>query len=72
MNGATLAPATDILLHDVPETVQILRVGRSTVYQLIKDRELTTVKLGRRTLVTRSSIIALIERQSGGSDAAAS
>ena len=63
MHSATLAPSTDILLHDIPETAHLLRVGRSSVYKFIKDDELTTVKLGRRTFVTRESILAFIERQ---------
>lgn len=36
--------------------------GRTKVYELIKEHELTAVKIGRRTFVTRSSIEAYVDR----------
>jgi excisionase family DNA binding protein len=37
-----------------------LSLGRTSIYALIKEGRLATVKLGRRTLVTTASIRALI------------
>jgi excisionase family DNA binding protein len=49
-------------LHDI-ETVQArLNCGRSTVFELIKTRELRSVKVGRRRLVTEASLVEFIER----------
>lgn len=59
--GTTAEPATAILL-DIPETTEALRCGRSTVYELIAAGELTTIKIGRRRLVTRDSLVKFIER----------
>jgi excisionase family DNA binding protein len=46
-------------LTSVPEAVKMLSVGRSTLYRLIKDGRLETVKIGRRTLIRIDSIKAL-------------
>jgi excisionase family DNA binding protein len=48
------------MLHSINETAAALRLGRTSIYNLIKEGRLETVKLGRRTLVTVSSIKALI------------
>ena len=45
----------------VNEATQLLSLGRTTVYSLIKEQRLATIKLGRRTLITTQSIRALIE-----------
>ena len=46
----------------IPTAMQLIGVRRSTVYGLIKAGELRTVKLGRATLITMSSLRRLIER----------
>ncbi len=38
-----------------------LGLGHTTIYSLIGDGRLKTVKVGRRTLVTTDSIRALVE-----------
>lgn len=38
-----------------------LSLGRTSIYQLIKEGRLETVKLGRRTLIKVASIRALID-----------
>jgi len=48
------------MLLSITETADALRLGRTSIYGLIKEGRLTTVKLGRRTLVKLSSIKALI------------
>ncbi len=41
---------------------QALGVGRTTIYDLIRQGRLEKLKLGRRTLVTTASIRNLVER----------
>ena len=50
------------LLLDIPETGQALNVGRTTLYKLIADGELTAVKIGRRTLISASSVDEYVAR----------
>lgn len=38
------------------------QLGRTKLYELIKDGELTTVKIGRRSFITRRSIEAYVDR----------
>lgn len=45
----------------IPIAMQLIGVRRSTVYALIKTGELRTVKLGRATLITMSSLRRLVE-----------
>ncbi|SFP33367.1 helix-turn-helix domain-containing protein [Sphingomonas rubra] len=45
----------------IPTAMQLIGVRRSTVYALIKAGELQTVKLGRATLITMSSLRRLVE-----------
>jgi excisionase family DNA binding protein len=49
----------DAILASIPEAQRALGIGRSTAYRLIEDGRLTTVKIGRRTLIHVSSIRAL-------------
>ena len=44
----------------VAEAAEALGLGRTSVYTLIRDGRLETVKLGRRTLVKVASIRRLI------------
>lgn len=44
----------------IPVAMQLIGVRRSTVYALIKAGELRTVKLGRATLITMSSLRHLV------------
>jgi excisionase family DNA binding protein len=48
------------LACSINETARALSLGRTTIYELIKQGRLETVKLGSRTLVKTSSILALI------------
>lgn len=56
------------LLLPISETCKALGIGRSTVYRLIQEGALATVKVGRRTLVRTASIRALAGE--GSADAA--
>lgn len=45
----------------IADAAKALSLGRTSIYQLIRDGRLETVKLGRRTLVKVDSIHRLIE-----------
>ncbi|WP_051520210.1 helix-turn-helix domain-containing protein [Sphingobium sp. Ant17] len=44
----------------INDAAKALSLGRTSIYALIKEGRLDTVKLGRRTLVKTASIRALI------------
>ncbi len=50
------------LLLTVEEAGQLLGVGRTTVYQLIGDGEIRTVKIGRSRRVARCDLEAFVEQ----------
>lgn len=63
MSRTEPAPAPlEPLAVRVPTAMQLIGVRRSTVYTLIKAGDLQTVKLGRATLITMSSLRRLVER----------
>ncbi len=51
----------DIIATSVNGAAKALSLGRTSIYSLINEGKLETVKLGRRTLVKTASIRALIE-----------
>jgi excisionase family DNA binding protein len=53
----------EILLVSITETAKALNLGRTSVYKLMDDGKLETRKMGRRRLVTASSIRALVENE---------
>ncbi|WRQ08182.1 excise [Mycobacterium phage dwieneke] len=58
------------VLLTVPETADVLRVGRTTVYELFKRGELRWVQVGARRLVTRVEVDRFIsEHEEGSADA---
>jgi hypothetical protein len=66
---------SDRLLVTIKETKRVTSLGHTTVFALIKAKKLETVKIGRRTLVTWASIVALAQPMpspdgSGGQNAA--
>lgn len=54
--------------HSVEEAAKALGIGRTFVFQLIKEGKLKAVKIGRRTLIPVKEEEAFIARQ--GMDAA--
>ena len=58
--GETIEPFT----LSIKDTARFLGLGRSTIYKLIGDRHLQTVKIGNRTLIKTASIRSLVEIQS--------
>ena len=51
------------LSYSIDEAVEASGIGRTTIYALIKAGELTPVKIGRRTLIRKSDLEALLERR---------
>lgn len=45
----------------INEACVALSLGRSSIYKLIEDGKLTTIKLGRATRIPTSSVRALVE-----------
>jgi excisionase family DNA binding protein len=51
------------LFISIIATAQTLSIGRTSVYELIKDGKLDTIKMGRRRLVSVASIKRLVGEQ---------
>ena len=41
---------------DVDEAAEIIGISRATLYRLMKNKEITPKKVGRRTLIPRAEI----------------
>ena len=52
---------TTPLLHSIQASTQILGIGRSSLYGLIAEGEICTVKIGRRTLIPDQEIRRYVE-----------
>jgi len=57
---------TKQILHSVLNTAHMLGIGRSSLYLLIAEGEIPTVKIGRRTLIREDEILKYIERLEEG------
>jgi excisionase family DNA binding protein len=51
----------DKLLMSPEEAAELLRVGRSTVYDLMRSRQLVSIKIGRRRLIPAGAVTAYID-----------
>jgi excisionase family DNA binding protein len=51
----------EILTTSVNDAARVLNLGRTSIYALIRDQKLETVKVGRRTLIKVDSIRKLVE-----------
>jgi excisionase family DNA binding protein len=54
------------VLHSVEEAAEILSLGRTTVFGLIRDGLLRTVKIGKRRLVAATEVEAFATRLQEG------
>lgn len=44
----------------VDEVMKMLRLGKSTVYKLLKDDEIMNVKVGARYIIPKQSVIEFV------------
>lgn len=56
-------PTTPPALLTVAESCQALRISRWTFYRLVQQRQLQTLKIGRRRLVTTDAVERFIAHQ---------
>ncbi|MCF8483098.1 MAG: helix-turn-helix domain-containing protein [Rhodospirillum sp.] len=54
-------PGPEAELVSVNGTMALLGIGRTKLYELLNDNTLDSVKIGRRTLVRRTSLRRLTE-----------
>jgi excisionase family DNA binding protein len=57
------APAQLEQLLDIPEVATTLKLGRKTVYRLIREEGLPTVTFGYRRLVVPSSLASWVKQR---------
>ena len=60
---------TEQLLYRVPEAMHLLRLSRTTIYELIRSGRLRSIKQGRTRLVSITAMndyIALLEDETMG------
>jgi excisionase family DNA binding protein len=49
------------LLLSVEEAAELLRLGRTRTYELVMTRKIQSVKVGRRRLVVRNSVVDFVQ-----------
>ena len=50
------------LLLTVEEMASILRIGRNPAYQLVKDGNIQSIRVGRSIRIPRNALIQFVER----------
>jgi excisionase family DNA binding protein len=48
--------AQQVRLHTIPGACEVLGIGRSMVFELIKSGKLRSVKVGRRRLIPQAAL----------------
>ncbi len=51
------------ILVTIPEACRLVGLGRTRLYDLLRERQIEAVKIGKRTLVKYSSLQALAGEQ---------
>ena len=52
---------TDRLTYSVEEAAELLGISRNSAYEAVRKGELPTVRLGRRILIPRSRLEAMLD-----------
>ncbi len=50
------------MLYPINDAVEVLGIGRSTLYELIATGEIDVVKIGRRTLIVQDELERYVKR----------
>ena len=66
MTGTTII--TDLDTLTVPEVMAKLRIGRPKVYDLIRTRQLISIKIGRSRRIPAAELAAYLSRRLEESD----
>ena len=61
-----LQPGLDQLLISVDEVADLLQISRGKVYELIRSRELPSIRLGRLRRIKTSALHAWVDAQGQG------
>ena len=56
-----VAKTPEPLVLSIKEAARLLGLGRSSIYRLIGESQLETVKIGNRTLIRTSSVRSLVD-----------
>jgi excisionase family DNA binding protein len=56
-------PSSEQIAYRVPHAAQVLDIGLRTLWDLIKNGEIESFKIGRSRRIRRSALIAYVERQ---------
>ena len=57
------------LLHTIPDALNQLGIGRSTLYELMASGEIQTVHIGSRTLIAHDELVRYVEHLKAGAAA---
>ena len=60
------------LLHGTAEAADLIGIGRSTLYELIKSGEIKSVKIGRRALIHHDELERYVQVLTRSDDSQAS
>lgn len=63
-NTLTLATAPDVLT--VEEAAQLLRLGKNGCYEAIRTKQLPAIKIGKRLLVAKTTIMRMLNPEQKG------
>ena len=64
-NFNTLPDSTETptLAHTIPDACRCMGISRTTIYELLKQREIRSFKIGRRTLIPDSDLRDFIAKR---------
>lgn len=60
---AGLAQALEAVVYTPMETAKLLKIGRTKMYELIHDKEIQVIRIGRKILIPTEFIQLFLEKQ---------